>query len=82
MQNYTAIIFSFFLLLGNTPSTEALTMGNEIEYSSTFYRHGSGKTRVKNDSPKRKRGIRAFVNTICTSESEEKKFRCHRGSGR
>ena len=81
MQNYTAIIFSFLLLLGNTPSSEALTIGNEVELHSTFFRR-SGRAGVENDSPKRKGSIRAFINTICTSGPGDKDFHCHRGSGR
>lgn len=81
MPNYTAIILSSLLLLGNTPSSEALTIGNEVEYNSTFFRR-NGRAGVENDSPKRKGNIRAFVNTICISGQEEKDFHCHRGSGR
>ncbi|NEO51948.1 MAG: hypothetical protein F6K54_01885 [Okeania sp. SIO3B5] len=79
MQSYTAIIFSFLLLLGNAPSSQALITANEVELSSTFFR-GSARTRTHQDRV-RKRSIRAFVNTICTSELESDKCP-HRGSGR
>ena len=79
MQKYTAIIFFFLLLLGNAPSSKALSTENEAAFSSTFFR---GSARTKNHKDPVKRGsIRAFVNTICTSELEGDKCP-HRGSGR
>ncbi|NEQ73096.1 MAG: hypothetical protein F6K23_08405 [Okeania sp. SIO2C9] len=83
MQSYTAIIFSFLLLLGNAPSSKALITENEVAFSSTFFR-GSARTRTHKDNV-RKRSIRAFVNTIGTSDfdCELENDKCsHRGSGR
>ncbi|NET41425.1 hypothetical protein [Okeania sp. SIO2B3] len=79
MQSYTAIIFSFLLLLGNAPSSKALIIENEVAFSSIFYR-GSARTKTHKDHV-RKRSIRAFVNTICTSGTDSEKCP-HRGSGR
>ncbi|NEP91219.1 MULTISPECIES: hypothetical protein [Okeania] len=83
MQSYTAIILSFLLLLGNTPSSKALVIENEVAFSSIFFR-GSARTKTHQDNAK-KGNIRAFVNTISTSDfdCEVENDKCpHRGSGR
>lgn len=82
MQSYTAIIFSFLLLLGNAPSSKALIIENEAAFSSTFFRE-SVRTRTHKERVKKK-SIRDFVNMICTPgpDNEQCPDRPHRGSGR
>ncbi|MDY7002386.1 MAG: hypothetical protein SWX82_00020 [Cyanobacteriota bacterium] len=79
MQSYTPIIFSFLLLLGNAPSSQALIIENEVALSSTFSRR-SAQTKTHRDHV-RKTNIRAFVNTICNSRPDNENCP-HRGSGR
>ncbi len=86
MQSYTAIVFSFLLLLANAPSSAALMTGNELELSATFFR-GSVKTRkhparTSGELEKRQKQRRSFVSTICTSELDNQEICPHRGSGR
>ncbi|OZH52454.1 hypothetical protein AFK68_24275 [Hydrocoleum sp. CS-953] len=66
MQSYTAIVFSFLLLLGNAPSSAALMTGNELELSATFFR-GSAQNRHGRETTPERRPRRSFVSTICTS---------------
>ncbi|MGD1713474.1 hypothetical protein [Dapis sp. BLCC M172] len=83
MQSYTAIVFSFLLLLGNASNSQALMTGNELELSATFFR---GSAQTSHGGPKYPRDSRNnrrnFVSTICTSELDNQEICPHRGSGR
>ena len=82
MQSYTAIVFSFLLLLASAPSSAALMTGNELELSATFFR-GSAQNRHNGPKKPRMRGERrGFVSTICTSGIDNPDICPHRGSGR
>ena len=73
MHNYTEIILSFLLLLGNTASSKDLIIANELELSATFFTgtsmndHG---TKKPNSSPEKRSKIRnysQFINIIPAS---------------
>ncbi|MEM1168800.1 MAG: hypothetical protein AAGJ08_06875 [Cyanobacteria bacterium P01_H01_bin.35] len=81
MQSYTAIAFSFLLLLGNAPSSEALMTGNELELSATFFK-GSVRTSHGGPTTPERGRRRSFVSTICSSGLDNQEICPHRGSGR
>ncbi len=81
MHSYTAIVFSFLLLLANAPSSEALMTGNEFELSATFFR-GSVKNSHGGPTTPETGRRRNFVSTICTSGLDNQEICPHRGSGR
>ncbi|MDT9340055.1 hypothetical protein VV11_011520 [Trichodesmium erythraeum 21-75] len=49
MQNYTPIIISFLLLLGNTSSSQALMTANELELSANFLTQHAGRGNAVNN---------------------------------
>ncbi len=82
MHSYTAIIFSFLLLLANAPSSEALMTGNEFELSATFFRSSAQNRHHPEREPSRPRNRRNFVSTICNFGLDNQEICPHRGSGR
>ena len=85
MHNYTPIVFSVLLLLGNASSSQALITGNEIELSATFFRGNAKNNHGDVKSPPQRGSIRKgyrFVNTISTSRLDDRDIFPHRGSGR
>ncbi len=82
MHSYTAIIFSFLLLLANAPSSEALMTGNKLELSATFFRSSAKTSHSGPTNPRMPRNRRNFVSTICTSGLDNQEICPHRGSGR
>lgn len=83
MHTYTAILFSFLLLLGSATSSKALVTDNEIQSTVTFF-SGNVETRKRGDEPKKGGNIRAFVDRMCNSgpDLDNSSYCPHRGSGR
>ncbi|MDJ0515714.1 MAG: hypothetical protein QNJ74_05395 [Trichodesmium sp. MO_231.B1] len=82
MHSYTAIIFSFLLLLGNAPSSQALMTGNELELSATFFRGSAKNDHGGPTKPSIPGNRRNFVSTICNFGLDNQEICPHRGSGR
>ncbi|MCL2926444.1 MAG: hypothetical protein MGF17_18030 [Trichodesmium sp. MAG_R04] len=49
--NYTQIIISFLLLLGNTASSQVLMIANELELSTKFFRGSTHNNHGNVESP-------------------------------
>ncbi|NES02856.1 MAG: hypothetical protein F6K22_08360 [Okeania sp. SIO2F4] len=82
MHSYTAIVFSFLLLLANASSSEALMTGNELELSATFFRSSAQNRHKGPTNPPMPRNRRNFVSTICNFGLDNQEICPHRGSGR
>ncbi|MEB3343295.1 hypothetical protein [Okeania sp.] len=83
MKNYyTAIIFSFLLLLGNAPISQALMTGNEVESSAKFFRESAQPRHGEATYPPKKGNRTQFVNTSCSFGLNNQEIFSHRGSGR
>jgi len=49
MHNYTQIILSFLLLVGNTAGSQVLMIANELELSTAFFRDSTHRGSTHND---------------------------------
>ncbi|MEB3343294.1 hypothetical protein [Okeania sp.] len=79
-NNYTTIILSFLLLLGNAPISQALITENELESSTAFFRESAQNRHYGPTQPPRG-NRRNFVEKSCNSGLDQEIFP-HRGSGR
>ena len=91
MRNYTQIILSFLLLLGNTAISQVLMIANELELSATFFRgtatNNHGHRKLTSPPPGRKsiRKYSQLINIIPASGLDNQDiipYPSRRGSGR